>query len=327
VERYEQLGLQPRLAAEYEFIVFRETEESAMAKGFRGLQPLSPRAMPYGALQGAKDASLIGPIADALRALRVPVDTWNPEGAAGQYELNLAHADALESADQAFLFKHAVKELCALNGCTATFMPKLAAGEWGSSLHVHQSVWSGETPVFYAADADEHLSPLMRHFIAGQLLTLVDFTPIWLPTPPSYKRLGPYTAAGTTATWGGDNKTLALRALAHRPAYARVEHRVAGADANVYLAFAALLAGGLYGIEHELALPPPTTGDAYASAGLSQLPRTLEAAIPAFEQSAVAAEYLGSSFVRRYGATRRWEVERSQAEVTDWELRRYFVRI
>jgi glutamine synthetase len=326
VERYERLGLEPRLAAEYEFIVFRETEESALAKGFRNLEPLSARAMPYGALQGARDSSLIGPIADALRALGVPVDTWNPEGAPGQYELNIAHAGALEAADQAFLFKHAVKELCALQGCTATFMPKLAAGEFGSSLHVHQSLWRHGAPAFYSEDDPDHFSPLLRHFIAGQLQTLVPFTPIWLPTPASYKRLGPYSAAGTTASWGGDNKTLSLRALSSRPAYARVEHRIAGADANVYLAFAAMLAGGLYGIEHELEPPAATTGDAYADPTLAQVPRTLHDALPAFEASAVAAEYLGTSFVPRYAATRRWEVEQAQIDITDWELRRYFVR-
>jgi glutamine synthetase len=314
------------MAAEYEFIVFRATEEEGIAKGFRGLEPLGPRAMPYGGLQGGRDNDFIRPIVDSLRELGVPVDTWNPEGAPGQYELNLQHAPALEAADQAFLFKHAVKDMCAQHGCTATFMPKLSTGEFGSSLHVHQSVWRDGSPAFYAEDDPDRYSPLMRRFIAGQLRTLTELTAIWLPFPPSYKRLGPYSAAGTTETWGGDNKTLTLRALAGKPTYARVEHRVSGADANVYLTFAAMLAGGLYGIENELELPPPTVGDAYANSELTLLPRTLDAAIPLFEQSPVAAEYFGETFVRRYVATRRWEIEQSQIDITDWELRRYFVR-
>jgi glutamine synthetase len=326
VERYERLGLQPYLAPEFEFFVFRETQESALEKGYRNLQPLSSRAMAYGAWQGTMDDHLIGRLAKALTAMRVPIEAWNPEGGPGQYELNLPHAPALEAADRGFLFKHGVKEFCALEGFTATFIPTLAPGEFGSSLHVHQSVWRDGLPACFDKSDRDRMSSLMRQFVAGQLQTVTAFAPIFLPTPTSYKRLHPHTAAGTTESWGGDNKTLTLRVVAYEADHCRVEHRTPGADANVYLTLAAMLAGGLYGIENELELPPPTVGDAYSNPDLKMLPGRLEAAIDGFEQSEVANEYLGEEFVRRFAASRRWEVEQSQQDVTDWELKRYFVR-
>ena len=326
LERYEQVGLEPQISPEFEFFVFRETEQSALEKGYRNLEPLSAQAMAYGSLRATIDTPVIGAIADALRAMRIPIEAWNPEGGPGQYELNLPHEGALEAADRGFLFKQSVKEICALNGMLATFMPKLTAGGFGSSLHVHQSLWRDGAPAFYDADDPHGMSPLMRHFVAGQLKTLLEFAPIWLPTPVSFKRGRPHLAAGTTESWGGDNKTLSLRAVTYEATHARVEHRVPGADANVYLTIAAMLAGGLHGIENELELPPATVGDAYEMPGLKTFPKTLEAAIGAFEQSEVANAYLGEEFVQRYVVLKRWEVEQSQEDVTDWELRRYFVR-
>jgi len=282
--------------------------------------------MAYGSLRASLDQKLIGGVVEALRTMRVPVEAWNPEGALGQYELNLPHAGALEAADVAFLFKQGVKEICALEGMTATFMPKLNATDFGSSLHVHQSLWRDGEPAFHDADCADGMSATLRQYVAGQLQTLIPFAPIWLPTPPAFKRGGNYTAAGTTETWGGDNKTLSLRALSVEPHACRLEHRVAGSDASIYLVLAAMLAGGLYGIENELEPPPPTVGDAYANADLKKLPPTLEASLEGFEQSPVANEYLGEEFVRRYAATRRWEVEKAREEITDWELKRYLVR-
>jgi glutamine synthetase len=326
VSRYESLGLEPRMAPEMEFIVLRETEQSAIEKNFHDLTPLSPRPMAYGAVQATLDDHLIGRVVDGLRAMRVPIEAWNPEGAKGQYELNLPHASALDAADTGFFFKHGVKEMCALDGMIATFMSKVFSADFGSSLHVHQSVWRDGEPAFHDPAAADGMSSLLRHYVAGQLKTLVEFAPIWQPTPPAFKRGGDYTAAGNTETWGGDNKTLSLRVLAHEGKTCRLEHRVAGADANIYLALAAMLAGGLYGIENELEPPAPTEGDAYADKNLRTMPKSLEEALPAFEQSEVANQYLGEDLVKRYAATRRWEVEQARLEVTDWELNRYLVR-
>lgn len=326
LERYQAVGLEPRFACEYEFVVFRESEESASKKGYRDLQPLAP-SMPYWTLRTTLDDHVIGRIIEALAAMRIHVQAWNPEGLAGQWELNLPHAPALEAADLAFLFKHSVKELCALDGLTATFMPKLAGIGPGSSLHVHQSLWRDGTSAFYEAPGGDGMSPLMRHFVAGQLEMLVPFTAIWRPTPTAFKRAVPHVGAGTTKTWGADNKTLSLRVLTRDPGSCRVEHRVPGADSNVYLALAAMLASGLYGIENELELPSPTTGDAFANSELELLPRNLDTAIELFEQDPIANDYLGEQFVHYYAATRRWEAKQAETAVTDLELKRYFTRI
>lgn len=326
LKRYEDLGLEPRMAPEMEFVVFKETEESAIAKGFRNLEPLFSHAMAYGGIRGTIDEHLIGGLVEGLRRIRVPIEAWNPEGAAGQYELNIPHAEALEAADVGFLFKQGIKEMCALQGTIATFMPKLTADDFGSSLHVHQSVWRKDGSAFFDESCEGALSDLLRHYVAGQLRTLIPFAPVWMPTPPAFKRSGAYTAAGTTETWGRDNKTLSLRVLAHDAGSCRIEHRVAGADANIYIALAAMLAGGLYGIEKEVELPPAYEGDAYADSSLPLMPPTLDEALPAFEQSEVANEYLGEEFVRRYSATRRWEIEETRKDVSDLELKRYLVR-
>jgi glutamine synthetase len=326
LERYERLGLTPRLAPEMEFIVLRETEQSAIDKGFRELRPLSPKAFSFGAVQSTLDSHIIGKVVDGLEGLRVPVAAWSPEGAPGQYELNIEHSEALEAADRGFLFKHAVKEMCALEGLTATFMAKISATIPGSSMHVHQSLWREDESAFHDGAASDGMSPLLRQFIAGQLRTLIPFSPIWWPNPAAFKRPAPYMGVGTSENWGGDNRTLSLRVLTPSPKACRVEHRLPGADANVYLVLAGMLAGGLYGIENELELPAATSGRAYTQSGLKPLPSRLGDAVDLFEENPVANEYLGEEFVRRYAATRRWEEEQASKEITDWELSRYLIR-
>ncbi len=326
LERYRRIGLEPHLAPELEFLVFRESDGSARRKGFRDLEPLFAKAMAFGATQATVDDHILGKVVDGLTAMRVPIESWAPEGTAGQYELNVEHAPALEAADRGFLFKHGVKEICSLEGMTATFMSKLDAARPGSSMHVHQSLWRDGEPAFFDPGANDGLSPLLRHFVAGQLSTLIPFAPIWMPNPAAFKRSVSYMGVGTSESWGADNRTLSLRVLAPDAVGCRVEHRVPGADTNVYLALAAMLAGGLYGIEHELEPPPPTVGDAFKQTELRTQPKTLDTALGAFEESPVANEYLGEEFVRRYAATRRWEAEQACVQVTDWELERYFSR-
>ncbi|HVO54022.1 MAG TPA: glutamine synthetase family protein [Solirubrobacterales bacterium] len=327
IDRIEAIGLKPRFATEFEFHVFRETEPTAMTKGIDGIEALASRPMAYGAIQSSLDDRVIGPIVKHLKGLRVPVEAWAPEGGRGQYELNLYHAAALEAADQGFLFKHSVKELCAMQDMTATFMPKIFGDGFGSSLHVHQSLWREDgSSAFFDANCEDRMSPTMRQFVAGQLQTLSELTVMMLPTPTAYKRLVPYSAVGTTESWGWDNKSLSLRALTHGASGCRVEHRVPGADASPYIVLAAMLAGGLHGIENELELSPPTIGDAYSDPGLKQLPGSLHEAVSLFEGSSVARTYLGEEFVDFYAAKRRWEADQMAKAVTDWEFRRYFSR-
>lgn len=326
VARAAELGLELKMAPEYEFFVMRETEASAGAKNFQGMAALADRPQAYGAMQATLDDHVLGPLVSHLEALRVPVAAWAPEGGPGQYELNLGPCDPVEAADRGFLFKHGVKEVCALEGLLATFMPKLDAAGYGSSLHVHQSLWADDSPCGHVADGEDGMSPQFRAYVAGMLATIRDFSLLFLPTPNAYKRLVPESAAGTTCSWGFDNKTMSLRVLTQDPHTTRVEHRVPGADANIYLTLAAMIAGGVHGVEKCLELPPPSSGNAYEDPSLEPLPRTLEEAIVAFEGSEVARAQLGEEFVDYYAATRRWELEQLGAHVTDWEFQRYLAR-
>ena len=325
LDRYEQLGLSLRLAPEIEFTAFRETERSATEKGFRNLEPLFGKVSAFGEMQSTLDQELIGKVVDGLNGMRVPIEAWNPEGAPGQYELNLAHAPALEAADRGFLFKQGAKEICALEGVAASFMSKISQDWPGNSMHVHQSLWRGEEPAFHDPEAEDGMSDLMRHFVAGQLRTLIPFAVVWAPSPTAFKRPAPYMGMGTSENWGGDNRMTSIRVLADQRR-CRVEHRLAGSDANVYVAIAAMLAGGLYGIENELELPPRTEGDAFSVPDLKPMPTKFDLALGLFEESEVAKEYLGEEFVRRYAASRRWEEQQLEKVITDWELERFFIR-
>jgi glutamine synthetase len=165
----------------------------------------------------------------------------------------------------------------------------------------------------------------MRHYIAGQVRTIIPMMPIFSPTPAAFKRNAPYGGPSTSENWGRDNKMCALRVLSYDGSGCRIEHRQPGADANIYLVVAAMLAGGLHGIENELEPPPPTTGDAYADPTLRQVPQTIEEALGEFEQDPAANEYLGEEFVRRYAATRRGEADLARKAITDWDLERYLL--
>lgn len=324
-DRAQRLEIVPRFAAELEFFLFRESEQSLDDKGYRAaaLQPLNLRLGAYGIYRGTTDEHFIRPLVENLEGFGIPVEYWNPEGGAGQYEVNIVYCDLLEAADRAFLFKHAVKEIASQHDLMATFMPKTLPG-FGSSCHLHQSVWSPEgRNLFWSEDADDGLSELARHYIGGVTATMREMTLLFAPTINSYKRFLPDSAAGTTATWGYENRTCGVRILHANEHGCRVEQRVPGGDANPYLAMAGCIAGGLYGIENKVEPPEPVAGNAYRDPSSPPIAMSLEEAIAAFEASDVAKEYLGEEFVRFYAASRRWELEQFRAAVTDWEIRRY----
>ena len=216
-----------------------------------------------------------------------------------------------------------MKEIAAAHEMTATFMAKTLPG-FGSSCHVHQSLWSPDgRNLCWEAGAPGHVSELLRHYVGGQLAVLQELTLLFAPNLNSYKRFGVESAAGTTASWGFENRTCGLRVINEGEEATRVENRVPGGDVNPYLAMAGCIAGGLYGIENGIKPPEPYTGNAYRDPSLPHVPASLEEAIGRFEQSEIANEYLGESFVRFYAATRRWELEQFRASVTDWEIKRY----
>ena len=319
IERAGTQGLVPKVAAEMEFFLFQKPDGDEIGRP----TPVTARANTYGVAQGGQAGAVLRAIRYHAEEFGLSIAGTSFEAGAGQYEINLAYSDALAAADEAFLYKYAVRDLADRHGLLASFMAKPTAG-FGSSGHLHQSLWSTEgESLFCDRDAPHGLSPLARSFVAGQLATMGEFTCLYAPTVNSYKRFMPMSAAPTTVSWGHDNRTTALRILGEGPDTVRVENRCPGADVNVYLAMAAALAGGLHGIEEGLPLPEAVTGNAYGDTTLEQLPTSLETAVARFEHSAVARRFLGDSFVDFYAATRRWEIEQFRSQPTDWEVRRY----
>lgn len=326
IAKAESMGFDPVVSTEYEFFLFREDSHSVREKHYRGMKPLSPGMFGYSVLRTGVYSELVHSILDAMRAFDVELEGFHTETGPGVYETAIKYDGALRAADKAALFKTGIKQIVARNGLIATFMAKWNANLPGCSGHLHQSLWDAEhsSNLFYDGSAPHHMSKLMRQYLAGQLALMPELTALVCPTVNSYKRLVPGVWSPTNATWGIDNRTVALRAvLGPSPKSVRVEYRLAGADINPYLAIAASLASGLYGIEHGLDLPEPCAANAYESSA-APLPRTLESATGALKTSRAARDLLGEEFVDHYVRTRDWEVRQYQRAVTDWELDRYF---
>ena len=335
VERARSLGFEPMAASELEFRFFRENQMSLREKDFGpDLTPLNPGMNCYAISQASADDHLLGRIARMMRDHGVEIEGYNREHGPGMYEMNIHYADALAAADRTLLFKTGVKEICHQMGLTASFMAKWNDQEDGSSGHSHMSLWDSnrERNLFWDDNAEGHMSPLMRQFLAGLLDKLPEFMALYAPVINSYKRYIEGTWAPLNTTWGMDNRTCSVRIINNSRRAVRVENRVPGADANFYLVFSAMLASGLYGIEHELELPARLEGNAYDPATviaaiergqIKPLARNLTDSTDLLEQSEVAREYLGADFVEHFVATRRWEVKEYEKAVTNWDRRRY----
>jgi len=275
----------------------------------------------YSVVRASANAPLVDDLVRHMQAFGCDVEGIHTETGPGVYEVALACDGAVEAADRAMLFKTGAKEIAARHGLIACFMAKWNAALPGCGGHIHQSLWdAGKKENLFAG-----LSPLMRQYAAGQVATMREFMPFYLPTVNSYKRTVPGTWAPASATWSVENRTTALRFIpGPKPSSTRIELRVTGADINAYIALAAALGAGLHGIEKKLELQPERAGNAYENVAPGErLPRSLEAALPLLEKSEAAREWLGEAFVEHYLQTRDWEVRESQKAVTDWELARY----
>jgi glutamine synthetase len=326
IDRSRQMGFEPMCGIELEFYVLRESPGSVLRRRPAELEALDVRPSTYGVAMGSRQEPISRLIRDSAQACGLPIETCNPETGPGQFEITLEYAPALKAADDAFMFKTAVKELVAEQGLMATFMAKPRSDWAGSSCHVHVSLAadSGRN-AFFDADAEHGISPVMRNFAAGALATMSELTAIMAPTINSYRRFTPYSWAGTTATWGLDNRSTGLRVVCENEASTRIEHRQAGGDVNPYLAAAAALAGGLYGIEKGLEAPELTDGDVYAlGAGeVPELPRSLPEATTLLQESQLARRWLGDDFVGHFVEMKKAECEAQMHAVTDWEIARY----
>ena len=261
-----------------------------------------------------------------LSSFGIPLEGLHTETGPGVYEAAIAYSGILEAADRAVLFKSSVKELAYKQGIMATFMAKWDENLPGCSGHVHQSLWDKDAAknLFYDEKDAQGMSQTMRHYLAGQLHCLPYILPMLAPTINSYKRLVEGAWAPTTLTWAVDNRTVALRALPGSKKATRLETRVVGSDVNPFLAMAACLASGLYGIQHQLALQEPTVGNGYADESHGRLPGNLQKATEAMKQSPIAKELFGDEFVSHFLASREWEWQQYGRVVSDWEKRRYF---
>ncbi len=326
------MGYTPIFAKEFEFFNFKETPQSLYDKSFVNPQPLTPGMFGYSLLRMSTPPSpavapplYIDLLMKHFADFHVPLEGLHTETGNGVYEAAIDHADILEAADRAVLFKTGVKEIAYSQGIIASFMAKWNSNLPGCSGHIHQSLWNGETNLFFDEAMDDNMSELLKHYIAGQLYCLPHILPMFAPTINSYKRYVEGAWASTSVSWGIENRTTALRVINHSHISTRLETRVPGADANPYLSLAASLASGLYGIKNKLPLNlPRTKGSEYHNSTNQKFHKTLHEATEAMKASGIAGELFGDTFVDHFIKTREWEWRQFTQKVTDWELKRYF---
>ena len=318
VERAEALGLTPMMGSELEFYLLRETYEQAHAQGYRELSPSVPYILDYHVLATTYDEPLIRQMRNGMHGAGIRVETSKGEAWPGQQEINFRYADALTMADNHVVYKNGAKEIAHLNGCSITFMAKPFEDWIGNSCHVHSSLWRGEDPAFAQ---DERL---FGQWLAGQIACFEELAVFLAPTINSYKRFAAGSWAPTTLAWGNDNRTCGFRVVG-RGSARRVETRIPGGDVNPYLAFAAIIAAGLHGIEQELEPPAALEGNAYES-DARRFPGALRDAITALEQGTTARAAFGDQVVDHYLNYARHEQLLYDRFVTDWERTRYYER-
>ncbi len=311
---------------EFEWFNLVDNSNELYAGKFRDLKPITNGMFGYSVLRASQKSAFLHDLFDLLKRFDIPLEGLHTETGPGVYEAAIMYSGILEAADRAVLFKSSVKEIGYRHGILPTFMAKFSENLPGCSGHVHQSLWSSDAKqnLFYDKKSKSGISPLMESYIAGQLHCLPYILPMYAPTVNSYKRLVEGAWAPTTLTWAIDNRTTALRALPTGEKSTRLETRVVGSDSNPYLAMAACLASGLYGIRKKLKLQiPATTGNGYEDKKHGILPANLWQATQAMKHSAIAKELFGESFVDHFTGTREWEWRQFSKIVTDWELRRY----
>jgi len=312
------------VGTELEFIVFNDTYEQAWQSGYQGLSPSNQYNVDYSLLGTSRIEPLLRRIRNGMTGAGLYVESAKGECNPGQHEIAFRYTDALATCDNHSIYKTGAKEIAAQEGKSLTFMAKYNERE-GNSCHIHISLRSTAGDAVLAGDGEYGFSPLMRHFLAGQLACLREFTYFFAPNINSYKRFAPGSFAPTAIAWGQDNRTCALRVVGHGESL-RVENRVPGGDVNPYLAVAALIAAGLHGIDNDLPLEREFTGNAYAS-DKPQVPANMRHAAELFAESEVARSAFGDEVVDHYLNYARIELAAYDAAVTDWEKVRGFERL
>lgn len=313
------------IASELEFFLFNKNYHAAFEAGYRNLAPASDYRIDYHILQPTRDEPLMRAVRNGMVAARVPIETSKGEWGRGQHEINFVYDEPVTMGDMHVIFKHGVKELAEQHGKSVTFMAKYAAQEPGSSCHIHISLWQGSRNLFW--DSSAHAgSRLFRQFLGGLMKYSPELCYFYSPSINSYKRYQPASWAPTKMAWSTDNRTVGFRVVGEGGSF-RIENRMPGADANPYLAFAAMLAAGIAGLDEGLDCGEEYAGNAYVDPKLASLPRTLGEAAQLLDSSRLARQALGDAVVDFYTHTARLEVQAFDNAVTDWERVRYFERI
>ena len=324
--RLHTLGLEAMTASELEFYLFDETYRKISERGFCNPQTAGAYIEDYHIFQTTKEEKVLRAMRNGLEGAGIPVENSKGEWGPGQEELNIRYTDALQMADRHVIMKNAMKEIAHFHDCAITFMAKWNYELAGSSCHIHLSLRDTASGgnAFVDADGPHGMSDLMRHFMAGQLAHAREITYFLAPFINSYKRFQAGTFAPTKAIWSRDNRTAGFRLCGENTGAVRCECRIGGADLNPYLAFAALIASGLDGIEKKMNLEESYEGDAYTGEALREIPKTLREATVLLRESSMLRTAFGDDVIDHYLHTAEWEQLEYDRRVTNWELRRGF---
>ncbi|HEU6442516.1 MAG TPA: glutamine synthetase [Microvirga sp.] len=328
LKKAEDMGFVVSAAAEFEFFLFEETPHSVREKDYRNLKNITPGFFGYSVLRSGVHADFYHELLELANRMDFEIEGLHTETGPGVLEAAIRVDDALRAADKAVLFKTYTKILAQRRGWMATFMAKWSADWPGQSGHLHSSLRDRETGkgVFCDAQAKHGMSDIMRWYVGGQQKLMPEILAMVASTVNSYTRLIPGFWAPTDSAWGVENRTTALRVIPGSEKSQRVEYRVAAADINPYIALAAAIGSGLWGIENRIDPGDPIEGNAYTVEHPKEraLPRSLGEAAERLRNSEAARQLFGDIFVDHYAATREWEEREARKAITDWQLARYF---
>jgi glutamine synthetase len=324
LDRLAERGWRANIGSELEFLLFRDSYDQARAKRYQDLTPANPYNVDYSILGTTMVEDVLRPIRLGMAGAGIAVEDSKGECNFGQHEVNFRYSDALTMADNHSVYKNGAKEIAHMHGCALSFMAKYDQRE-GNSCHIHVSLWDENGSL--SPDKDGHgRSRIFDHFVAGQLAATRELAYFFAPNVNSYKRYAWGSFAPTTLVWGVDNRTCGFRVVGHG-AGLRLESRISGADVNPYIAFAAMIAAGLHGIDNQLELEPAYPGNAYDAVDKPRLPGSLHEAVALLEGSTIARAAFTDDVVDHYLHYARTEQRAFEAAVTDWELYRSFERM
>ncbi len=328
VARLTERGWLAYFASELEFYLFDESYDSIRGKHWKNLATASPYIGDYLIGITSKEEGVMRRLRNEMNAAGIPIENSKGEWGPGQEEINVRYAEALDMADRHVILKNGAKEIAGQMGKAISFMAKYNYDLAGNSSHIHNSLWSadGKTPLFFDRQADWTLSELGQQWAAGQIKYAKEFTWFLAPYINSYKRFQAGTFAPTKIMWSEDNRTAGFRLCGEGTKGIRMECRIGGADLNPYLAFAALIAAGLAGIDEKLTLQKPFVGDAYQASRLPEIPKTLRDATETLAKSKMLKAAFGEEVIEHYVHTAKWEQMEYDRRITDWELHRGFER-